>query len=64
VDLIGNAWEWVAAETVGPNGQLMHAIKGGAFDTPPRNAAISYRGWFPEERRTVWKTGFRCARRG
>ena len=62
VDLIGNAWEWVAAETVSSSGQLVHAIKGGAFDTPPRNAVISYRGWFPEDRRAVWKTGFRCVR--
>jgi formylglycine-generating enzyme required for sulfatase activity len=62
VDLIGNAWEWVAAETLSSSGQRVHAIKGGAFDTPPRNAVISYRAWFPEDRQAVWKTGFRCAR--
>src|SRR5438876_1712338 len=62
VDLIGNAWESVPAGTVSSSGQLVHAIKGGAFDTPPRNAVISYRGWFPEDRRAVWKTGFRCVR--
>jgi len=63
LDLIGNAWEWVAAEIVSPTGQLVHAIKGGAFDTPPRNATIASRGWFAEDRRAVWKTGFRCAQR-
>jgi len=62
VDLIGNAWEWVAADTLGSSGQLLHAIKGGAFDTPPRNASVFYRSWVPEDRRAVWKTGFRCAR--
>ena len=61
LDLIGNAWEWVAAETVSSTGQLVHAIKGGAFDTPPKNAAIASRGWFPDDRLAVWKTGFRCA---
>ena len=63
LDLIGNAWEWVAAETLASSGQVLHAIKGGAFDTPPRNAAIPARSWFPEDRQAVWKTGFRCARR-
>ena len=63
LDLIGNAWEWVAAETVSSTGQLVHAIKGGAFDTPPKNAAIASRGWFPDDRHAVWKTGFRCAQR-
>src|SRR6184192_3736508 len=62
VDLIGNAWEWVAADTLGSSGQLLHAIKGGAFDTPPKNASVFYRSWVPEDRRAVWKTGFRCAR--
>ena len=63
LDLIGNAWEWVAAETLDSSGQVLHAIKGGAFDTPPSNAAIFQRSWFPEDRHAVWKTGFRCARR-
>ena len=63
VDLIGNAWEWVAAETLDSSGQVFHAIKGGAFDTPPSNAAIFQRSWFSEDRHAVWKTGFRCARR-
>ena len=63
LDLIGNAWEWVAAETVSPTGQLVHAIKGGAFDTPPKSGTIASRGWFADDRRAVWKTGFRCAQR-
>jgi len=63
LDLIGNAWEWVAAETLGSSGQVLHAIKGGAFDTPPKNASVFYRSWVPEDRRAVWNTGFRCARR-
>jgi len=63
VDLIGNAWEWVEAETLGSSGQVLHAIKGGAFDTPPKNASVFYRSWVPEDRRAVWNTGFRCARR-
>src|SRR5216117_2973451 len=62
LDLIGNAWEWVAAETLDSSGQVLHAINGGAFDTPPKNASVFYRSWVPEDRRAVWKTGFRCAR--
>ena len=62
VDMVGNAWEWVANDSVGAHGEAVHVIKGGAFDTPPRNAAVAFRAWLPEDRRTLWKTGFRCAR--
>jgi formylglycine-generating enzyme required for sulfatase activity len=62
VDLVGNAWEWVATDSVLAHGDTVHVIKGGAFDTPARNAAAPYRAWLPEDRRALWKTGFRCAR--
>jgi formylglycine-generating enzyme required for sulfatase activity len=62
VDLIGNAWEWVATDSAGERGEPLHVIKGGAFDTPPKNATAAFRAWLPEDRRTLWKTGFRCAR--
>jgi len=60
VDMIGNAWEWVARDSVSRSGETLHAIKGGAFDTPPKNAAAAYHGWVPDDRATLWKTGFRC----
>jgi len=58
--MIGNAWEWVARDSVSRSGETLHAIKGGAFDTPPKNAAAAYHGWVPDDRATLWKTGFRC----
>jgi len=62
VDMIGNAWEWVAAEVVGPDGGRRHVIKGGAFNTPPGSATASRRVAYPDDRRWLWNTGFRCAR--
>jgi hypothetical protein len=41
IDMVGNAWEWVAAEEAGPSGEVWHVIKGGAFNTPPDNAAAN-----------------------
>ncbi|MGH7614483.1 MAG: bifunctional serine/threonine-protein kinase/formylglycine-generating enzyme family protein [Gemmatimonadales bacterium] len=61
VDMVGNAWEWVATEQAGPGGEVWHVIKGGAFNTPPDNAAANTRGALPDDRR-FWYTGFRCAR--
>jgi formylglycine-generating enzyme required for sulfatase activity len=61
MDMAGNAWEWVAAEQAGPAGEVWHVIKGGAFNTPPDNAAANSRGALPDDRR-FWYTGFRCAR--
>ncbi len=61
VDMVGNAWEWVSAEQAGPGGEVWHVIKGGAFNTPPENAAAHARGALPDDRR-FWYTGFRCAR--
>jgi len=61
VDMVGNAWEWVAAEHAGPGGAVQHVIKGGAFNTSPGNAAASYRVALADDRRGLWNTGFRCA---
>ncbi len=61
-DMVGNAWEWTAADTVTPNGQVRHVIKGGAFNTQPENAAATFRSALPDDRRQLWNTGFRCAR--
>jgi formylglycine-generating enzyme required for sulfatase activity len=61
MDMVGNAWEWVAAEQAGPGGEVRHVIKGGAFSAPPANAAASYRVALPDDQR-FWNTGFRCAR--
>jgi hypothetical protein len=61
VDMVGNAWEWVSAEQTGPGGEVWHVIKGGAFNTPPDNAAANAGGALPDDRR-FWYTGFRCAR--
>ncbi|MGH7538398.1 MAG: bifunctional serine/threonine-protein kinase/formylglycine-generating enzyme family protein [Gemmatimonadales bacterium] len=62
LDMVGNAWEWVAAEQVGPDGEPRHMIKGGAFNTAPPNATSAYRVALPDDRRLLWNTGFRCAR--
>lgn len=61
LDMIGNAWEWVAGDTVSGAGEARHVIKGGAFNTPPENAAASYRVTLPDDRNQLWNTGFRCA---
>ena len=62
VDLVGNAWEWTATVSVGPKGEPRHIIKGGAFDTPREIATLAYRAALPDDRRSLSKTGFRCAR--
>jgi formylglycine-generating enzyme required for sulfatase activity/TolB-like protein/Tfp pilus assembly protein PilF len=62
VDLIGNAWEWTAAAGLDARGQAGHVIKGGAFDTPPENAAAASRAVFPDRRAWLSHTGFRCSR--
>jgi predicted Ser/Thr protein kinase len=61
LDMIGNAWEWVAADTVVRGGQVRHVIKGGAFNTLPQNATVAYRATLPDDREQLWNTGFRCA---
>jgi formylglycine-generating enzyme required for sulfatase activity len=61
LDMIGNAWEWVAGDTVVGTGPARHVIKGGAFNTPPENAAAPYRVTLPDDRDQLWNTGFRCA---
>jgi formylglycine-generating enzyme required for sulfatase activity len=60
--MIGNAWEWVAAEVATPRGATRHVIKGGAFNTSPGSATTSNRIAYPDDRRSLWLTGFRCAR--
>jgi formylglycine-generating enzyme required for sulfatase activity len=60
-DLIGNAWEWTAADTVTATGQVLHVIKGGAFNTAPENATAAFRSALPDVRPQLWNTGFRCA---
>ncbi len=62
LDMVGNAWEWVAADTVLRDGQVRHVIKGGAFNTLPQYATASYRVTLPDDREQLWNTGFRCAR--
>jgi formylglycine-generating enzyme required for sulfatase activity len=64
VDMIGNAWEWVDAETASPDGVPRHVIKGGAFNTSPASANAGNRVAYPDDRRSLWLTGFRCARPG
>jgi hypothetical protein len=60
-DMIGNAWEWTAGDTVTATGQVLHVIKGGAFNTAPENATATFRSALPDVRRQLWNTGFRCA---
>jgi formylglycine-generating enzyme required for sulfatase activity len=60
-DMVGNAWEWVAADTTTPAGDVRHVIKGGAFNTQPEFAQPAYRSALPDDRRQLWNTGFRCA---
>jgi formylglycine-generating enzyme required for sulfatase activity len=63
VDLIGNAWEWVAdSQPATGGGAPMHIIKGGAFNTLPANATAIYRMPYPDDRQHLSLTGFRCAR--
>jgi protein kinase-like protein/sulfatase-modifying factor enzyme 1 len=60
-DLVGNAWEWTAGDTVTSTGQVLHVIKGGAFNTAPENATAAFRSALPDVRPQLWNTGFRCA---
>ena len=62
VDMVGNAWEWTADDTTTTRGQVLHVIKGGAFNTAPENASAVFRSALPDIRRQLWNTGFRCAR--
>jgi formylglycine-generating enzyme required for sulfatase activity len=62
VDLVGNAWEWVATEVATPRGAVRHIIKGGAFNTQPGSATASNRIAYPDDRQALWLTGFRCAK--
>jgi formylglycine-generating enzyme required for sulfatase activity len=61
LDMVGNAWEWVASDTVLRGGAVRHVIKGGAFNTLPANATATYRVTLPDDREQLWNTGFRCA---
>jgi protein kinase-like protein/sulfatase-modifying factor enzyme 1 len=61
LDMVGNAWEWVDADTVTRGGQVRHVIKGGAFNTLPANATATFRATLPDDREQLWNTGFRCA---
>ncbi|HEY6110811.1 MAG TPA: bifunctional serine/threonine-protein kinase/formylglycine-generating enzyme family protein [Gemmatimonadales bacterium] len=60
-DMIGNAWEWTAGDTVTSTGRVLHVIKGGAFNTAPENATATFRSALPDVRPQLWNTGFRCA---
>ena len=62
MDMVGNAWEWVATEETSPDGTVRHVIKGGAFNTPSGRATANQRFAYPDDRRWLWNTGFRCAR--
>ena len=62
LDMVGNAWEWVDADTVTRGGQVRHVIKGGAFNSLPQIATATYRVTLPDDREQLWNTGFRCAR--
>lgn len=61
LDMIGNAWEWVDADSVLRSGETRHVIKGGAFNTQPAIATATYRVTLPDDREQLWNTGFRCA---
>jgi tRNA A-37 threonylcarbamoyl transferase component Bud32 len=61
LDMVGNAWEWVDADTVTRGGQVRHVIKGGAFNSLPQIATTTYRVTLPDDREQLWNTGFRCA---
>ncbi|HET9709130.1 MAG TPA: bifunctional serine/threonine-protein kinase/formylglycine-generating enzyme family protein [Gemmatimonadales bacterium] len=61
LDMVGNAWEWVDADTVTRSGQVRHVIKGGAFNSLPQIATATYRVMLPDDREQLWNTGFRCA---
>jgi formylglycine-generating enzyme required for sulfatase activity/predicted Ser/Thr protein kinase len=61
LDMVGNAWEWVDADTVTRGGQVRHVIKGGAFNSLPQIATATYRVTLPDDREQLWNTGFRCA---
>ncbi|HET7249823.1 MAG TPA: bifunctional serine/threonine-protein kinase/formylglycine-generating enzyme family protein [Gemmatimonadales bacterium] len=60
LDMVGNAWEWVDADTT-IRGQVRHVIKGGAFNSLPQIATATYRVTLPDDREQLWNTGFRCA---
>jgi formylglycine-generating enzyme required for sulfatase activity len=62
VDMVGNAWEWVDAQELGPPGDVRHIAKGGAFNTKPPFATTYFRSALPDDRTKIWLTGFRCAR--
>jgi formylglycine-generating enzyme required for sulfatase activity len=62
LDMVGNAWEWTAGDTVTTTGRVLHVIKGGAFNTAPENASATFRSALPDVRQQLWNTGFRCAR--
>jgi len=51
-----------AGDRVGAHRRALIVIKGGAFNTPPANAAASYRAALPDLRSVVFNTGFRCVR--
>ena len=61
LDMVGNAWEWVDADTVTRGGQARHVIKGGAFNSQSQIATATYRVTLPDDREQLWNTGFRCA---
>ena len=61
LDMVGNAWEWVDADSVARGGQVRHVIKGGAFNSLPQIATATYRVMLPDDREQLWNTGFRCA---
>jgi len=61
LDMVGNAWEWVDADSVTRGGQVRHVIKGGAFNSLAQIATVTYRVMLPDDREQLWNTGFRCA---
>jgi formylglycine-generating enzyme required for sulfatase activity len=74
LDMAGNAWEWTgdwfdahtysaspAVDPGGPPSGTLRAVRGGAFNVPPRSLRVSNRGKFsPAARNQAF--GFRCVR--
>ncbi len=74
-DMLGNEWEWCAdwfipdwyqhtreeKDPVGPSTGAYRALRGGSWETAPRNVRVSYRVRLQETDR-VRSMGFRCGR--
>jgi serine/threonine-protein kinase len=70
LDMCGNVWEWTASDFKDYPGRKipsalagagLKVIRGGAYDSSPKNSTATYRGAVSPDR-AFDKTGFRCAR--